>query len=471
MNGVASDHILSVMLKHLHSMCSFVVCFPKISKTALKSLTKLWSTGEETVRVLAFLCILRLTTQQKSTLLNTALKLLYIAYIRGSKFVSMNTLPQINFMKQTLVDLYKLDPALSYQHAFLYIRQLAIHLRNAVTIHKKESFQTVYNWQYVHSLRLWVDLLSSATDSSELQQLLYPVVQIILGCIKLIPTSQYIPLRFHCIQMLIKLGRETNTYIPVLPLIIESLTVVDLNKHHKKASMKPFDFTFVLRVSKTAMTENGFTDAVVEYVFQLLMECSAAHSHSIAFPDLIVPTIIQLKTFVKNCKVPKYNSKLKQILSKLNENYAFVNNARNQLSLALRETAIINAFEADLRAKGTPLSKYWEQLNKSQNLKRAKRATNNDKIANDGMYLPKLTKRPATNNVKKPVADGPVELFPSDESDFEFPDVEDESQPKKIKKAEKRPKKVKKKQLPTSAEDIDIPDQDDIVEELDINAI
>lgn len=62
---------------------------------------------------------------------------MYIAYIRGAKFVSANTLPQINFMKQTLVTLLTINSSLSYQHSFLYIRQLAIHLRNAITIQKK----------------------------------------------------------------------------------------------------------------------------------------------------------------------------------------------------------------------------------------------------------------------------------------------------------------------------------------------
>ncbi|BES87430.1 nucleolar complex protein 2 [Nesidiocoris tenuis] len=479
MNGVASEHILSVMLKHLHSMCSFVTCFQKISRVALKNLTKLWSTGEETVRVLAFLCIVRLTTGIKSNLLNSALKLMYIAYIRGSKFVSANTLPQINFMKRCLVDMYKLDPALSYQHAFLYIRQLAIHLRNAVTIHKKESFQTVYNWQYVHSLRLWVDLLCAAADSPELQQLSYPVVQITLGCVKLIPTAQYLPLRFHCLQLLTKLARETSTFIPVLPLITESLTVVDLNKHHKKATMKPFDFTFILRVSKAAMAENGFTDAVIENVFQLIMEYSAAHAHSIAFPDLVVPLTIQLKNFLKNCSVPKYSSKLKLILTKLNENYTFVNNARNTLSLSLHETSKINAFETELKTKGPPLAKFWDQLSKSQNIRRAKQFTNNDKIANERMNLPKIIKRPASAANKKPPPEGPVELFPSDESDFEFPDVDDEAPRKKQKRSkdepnarDKKPAKGKgSKKKKAVLEEDDVPDQDDIVEELDVNAL
>lgn len=62
--------------------------------------------------------------------------------------------------------------------------------------------------------------------------------------------------------------------------------------------MKPFDFTFVLRLSKAAMTETGFTDAVVENVFELLLETCTSNSHSIAFPDLVVPTIVQVRLTV-----------------------------------------------------------------------------------------------------------------------------------------------------------------------------
>ena len=96
-------------------------------------------------------------------------------------------------MKNSASEVFCINHAVSYQHAFGYIRQLAIHLRNSMKIKTKEAYKQVYNWQFAHCVDFWCIVLARACDvkaeaeagkPSELRPLIYPLVQVSLGAVK-----------------------------------------------------------------------------------------------------------------------------------------------------------------------------------------------------------------------------------------------------------------------------------------------
>lgn len=79
--------------------------------------------------------------------------------------------------------------------------------------------------------------------------------------------------------------------------IFQVLTTYDFNKRHKKVTMKPLDFSCILRLAKSQLQENGFKDAVIERLYGLLLEYTANESSSIAFPDLMILPVVQVCFF------------------------------------------------------------------------------------------------------------------------------------------------------------------------------
>ncbi|KAK3065270.1 Nucleolar Complex 2 protein, partial [Teratosphaeriaceae sp. CCFEE 6253] len=208
-------------------------------------------------------------------------------------------------MKNSAAELWGLCAAggdgVAYTTAFTFLRQLAVHLRASITQNGNDSYKTVYNWQYTHSLDFWSRVLAlyARDAASALRPLIYPLVQVTLGALRLIPTATYFPLRFQLIRSLLRISGATATYIPLAPALYEVLASAEMRKAPKPATLKPLDFAVAVRAPKAYLRTRVYQDGVGEQVVELLGEFLGLWGTSVAFPELSLPVIVLLKRWLK----------------------------------------------------------------------------------------------------------------------------------------------------------------------------
>ncbi|EEP78048.1 conserved hypothetical protein [Uncinocarpus reesii 1704] len=379
---------LRLTLSSVTPMLPYLLQFRKLLKVLIKAIVGHWSesSNSEATRISAFLVLRRLMVIGDAGIREAVLKSTYEGIIKGSRNTTVHTLAGINLMKNSAAELWGLDQDIAYTTGFTSIRQLAIHLRSSITNPTKDSYKKVYNWQYVHSLDFWSRVLSAHCDSiveakagkqSALRPLIYPVVQIIVGAMRLIPTAQYFPLRFQMSRSLLRLSLATGTYIPLASVLLEVLQSAEMKSPPKASTMKPLDFSTCIRAPKAYLRTRIYQDGVAEEVSELLSEFFVLWTKNIAFPELSLPTVVMLKRWLKEVssrslgnKNVKINQTFVLLVQKLEANSRWIEERRSKVTFTPKDRAEVERFLKDVEWESTPLGAFV----KTQRAQRTERA-------------------------------------------------------------------------------------------------
>lgn len=376
LSTLSDDKTLKLTLSSLTPILPYLMSFKKIMRSLAKSVIGFWAqpASSETTRVTAFLVLRRLVVIGDKGLREATLKSAYQGLVQGCRVTNANTIQGINLMKNMAAELWGIDTTVGYTTAFAFIRQLAIHLRNSIVHNKNDAFRMVYNWQYTHSLDFWSCVLAEHCNpakeaesgkENQLRLLIYPLVQVTLGAMRLIPTAIYFPLRFHLVRALLRVSRATGTYIPLASPLLEVLNSAEMRKPPKATTLKAFDFSISYKAPKSYLRTRVYQDGVGDQVIDLLGEYFLLWSTSIAFPELALPVNIQLKRWLKQSrsrssgnKNNKLASQLAILVQKLEANGKFIEEKRARVDFAPRDRSGVEAFLKDFEVAKTPLGAY-----------------------------------------------------------------------------------------------------------------
>ena len=142
----AAESVLSYLLDSLSDYVMFVTPLPRLSKKLIKVLLDVWSQSPSnstsdssesskissssavaTSQEKAFLRLRQVALTLPSVITEECFRAMYLRFARSCKSFSELSAANVLFMAQSVAEIFRTDPALAYQQAFLYIRYRQLH--------------------------------------------------------------------------------------------------------------------------------------------------------------------------------------------------------------------------------------------------------------------------------------------------------------------------------------------------------
>ncbi|KAK2976258.1 hypothetical protein RJ640_000795, partial [Escallonia rubra] len=398
LNQMTDTEMISFTLRRLRYSSIFLAAFPSLLRKYVKVALHFWGTGGGALPVVSFLFLRDICIRLGSDCVDECFKGIYKAYVLNCKFVNAIQLKHLQFLGNCVTELFRVDLPAAYQHAFLFIRQLAMILREALTMKppkkkvlflvmdlnqvKKarmqeigtrltfcarlylchELLRKVYEWKYMNCLELWTAAICAYSSEADFMPLAYPLTQIISGVARLVPTARYFPLRLRCVRMLNRIAASTGTFIPVAQLLLDMLEMKELNRPPTGGVSKAVDLRTVLKVNKPTLKTQSFQEACIFTVVEELTEHLAQWSYSVAFFELSFVPTVRLRNFCKSTKVERFRREMRQLIRQIEANSEFTNEKRRSISYLPNDPSATSFLEDEKNSGVSPLSQYAAAL-------------------------------------------------------------------------------------------------------------
>ncbi|KAG2548158.1 hypothetical protein PVAP13_9KG149000 [Panicum virgatum] len=382
---MTDEKMIAFTIHRARASAVFLAAFPSLLRKYVKALLHTWARGRGAMPLVSFMFLRDLCIQLGSDCLDTCLKGIYKAYLvncKLSKSISVSKLQHIQFLGNCVREIYVLDPQNAYQHAFVFIRQLGVILRGALTEkgpksakdkrqkesskstkkQMEKSYQKVYDWQYIFCLELWTSVVCGCSSEEEFRPLAYPLTQIIHGMACLVPSARYFPVRLRCVKMLNCIAEATGTFIPVSSLLLDMLEMKELRGRPDGGVGKAVNLFSVKQVDKKTVKTRAFQEACIYSVVDELAKHLAHWSYSIAFFEMSFIPLVRLRSFCKTIKADRFRKEMKDLIHQIEANVEFIKSKRAGIAFSPNDPAVESFLQTEKEERCSPLSKYVATL-------------------------------------------------------------------------------------------------------------
>lgn len=313
----------------------------RLTRNLLKLLLTVWSEGPlitedaHSMQGHAFLRVRQMALVLPGTVTEECFRSVYLAFTRHCKSFSEQGGASVLFMTQCIVELYRTNVVQAYQNGFLYIRQLALYLRNAIVKKAGEPVKQVLSWQYLNCLRLWTRVICSMPGSGndELGELCYPLVQVLFGAMSLAQSSVYYPFRLHILGCIHQLAAHCNAFVPTSAKLMDILEEIEAVAKPAASTDAAPKLAHIVKFLADAVERAPVRDAVVTECVALMRQEAEIYRFCVGYPEYSFMTLRRLRGLLKKCKVSKWRDVLKTLAGQISDFVAQAKKARGQLQV------------------------------------------------------------------------------------------------------------------------------------------
>ncbi|KAL4484970.1 hypothetical protein ABPG74_020147 [Tetrahymena malaccensis] len=361
--NVHDEDMLIYMLTFYPIITDFMFPLKKLFMRFLKYMVELWATNNNLkLKLKAFIIIRRICKNTKSEEVDKVFRRVYAAYFENVRHVSWRTYESVIFMINCYTELMVEHKDAAYYIGFSYLRQIAVLLKDNMA--KKGDEMKVFNWQVINSLKLWSQTISRQPADEDLGQLIYPLVELIIGVNQFSNSQEYVPLKFHLIQCLNTIAQRTDTFIPTLKLIKDVLNSGEFRKKKTQSTKKPFDFSISLKIDNKYKNTNVLWNEIFKFGLDLSAEYLAIYSRDIGFPEMCYNYIKYLKKLQDSVQFVVYKMQIKELMKTIRANIDLVLSKRKGVNFAPKNIEQDAKFSEDSfkDVKETPLEQLRNKI-------------------------------------------------------------------------------------------------------------